>query len=233
MLRFKNLAPQDYRCRKGHVRKHICSQKSGETRLNHIQWVMLYMRKSSSENMLFIGITSVLHLCWIFENVEKPCFENVRFADVTPIFILSRSLKHTRYIFSSIERQDSVDIPSAPVLENPEHQTLWYCKFFLGKFHYNFVGQEINAEGEKSTCYVLSVVEEKSFGKSQCRCILWTKDGPKRLVIAGCFKSKNVKHILAQFGYSGSRNDQPPKQVRLMRDASLHISSIIASTPNH
>ena len=105
-----------------------------------------------------------------------------------------------------------MDILSTPVLENPEHQTLWYCKFFLGKFHHNFVGQESN-EGEKNT-YVLSVVEEKSFGKTQCRCIMWTKDGPKRLVIVGSFKSKHVKHILAQFGYSGSKIDQPPKQVR-------------------
>ena len=74
------------------------------------------------------------------------------------------------------------------------------------------MGQESN-EGEKNT-YVLSVVEEKSFGKTQCRCIMWTKDGPKRLVIVGSFKSKHVKHILAQFGYSGSKIDQPPKQVR-------------------
>ena len=80
-----------------------------------------------------------------------------------------------------------MDILSTPVLENPEHQTLWYCKFFLGKFHHNFVGQESN-EGEKNT-YVLSVVEEKSFGKTQCRCIMWTKDGPKRLVIVGSFKN--------------------------------------------
>ena len=113
---------------------------------------------------------------------------------------------------SSVDRQESIDIPSTPVLENPEHQTLWYCKYFLGKYHYNFVGQEIN-DGEKST-YVLSCVEEISFGKTHCRCIMWAKDGPKRLVIAGAFKSKTVRHILAQFGYTGPKIDQSPKQVR-------------------
>ena len=116
------------------------------------------------------------------------------------------------FLCSSVDRQESIDIPSTPVLENPEHQTLWYCKYFLGKYHYNFVGQELN-DGEKST-YVLSLVEEISFGKTHCRCIMWAKNGPKRLVIAGSFKSKSLRHILAQFGYSGSRIDQSPKQVR-------------------
>ena len=43
---------------------------------------------------------------------------------------------------------------------------------------------------------------------------MWAKDGPKRLVIAGAFKSKTVRHILAQFGYTGQKIDQSPKQVR-------------------
>ena len=124
--------------------------------------------------------------------------------------------------FSSVDRQDSIDIPSTPVIENPEHQTLWYCKYFLGKYHYNFVGQELN-DGEKSN-YVLSVVEEISFGKTHCRCIMWEKDGPKRLVIAGSYKSKSLKHILAQFGYSGTKIDQSPKQVRLRKQ---QLTSVI------
>ena len=65
------------------------------------------------------------------------------------------------FIFRSDVRRDSIELMSAPVIENPEHQTLWYSKYFLGKFHHNYVGQD----SEKST-YVLSVVEEKSFGKS-------------------------------------------------------------------
>lgn len=105
-----------------------------------------------------------------------------------------------------LDHQDSVSaIDSAPVIENPEHQTLWYSKYFLGKLHHNYVGQD----SEKST-FVLSVVEEKSFGKAHCRCILWTKDGPKRLVIQGAHKTRSVKTILGQFGLSV---EQPPKEV--------------------
>ena len=111
------------------------------------------------------------------------------------------------------------------MLENPEHQTLWYCKFFLGKYHYNFVGQETNGDGEKST-YVLSLVEEISFGKTHCRCIMWAKDGPKRLVIAGSFKSKNLRQILAQFEYNGSRIDQSPKQVGIQNNFDLEINQM-------
>ena len=93
----------------------------------------------------------------------------------------------------------------APVIENPEHQTLWYSKYFLGKFHHNYVGQD----SEKST-YVLSVVEEKSYGKILIRSILWTKDGPKRLVIQGSQKLRSPKIILGQYGMSV---EQPPKEV--------------------
>ena len=96
-------------------------------------------------------------------------------------------------------------ISSAPVIENPEHQTLWYSKYFLGKLHHNHVGQDF----DKST-YVLSVVEERSFGKAHCRCILWTKDGPKRLVIQGALKTRSPKTILGQFGLNV---DQSPKEV--------------------
>ena len=89
------------------------------------------------------------------------------------------------------------------MIENPEHQTMWYSKYFLGKFHHNYVGQD----NEKSP-FVLSVVEEKSFGKSLCRCILWTKDGPKRLVIQGAQKTRSAKTILGQFGFNEHINKE-------------------------
>jgi len=97
------------------------------------------------------------------------------------------------------------DLISAPVIENPEHQTMWYSKYFLGKFHHNYVGQD----GDKST-YVLSVVEEKSFGKAHCRCILWTKDGPKRLVVQGAHKTRSVKTVMGQLGLNV---EQLPKEI--------------------
>ncbi len=43
-------------------------------------------------------------------------------------------------------------ISSTPVLENPEHQTKWYYKYFLGKLHKNYVGQD----AETKANYALS-----------------------------------------------------------------------------
>ena len=74
------------------------------------------------------------------------------------------------------------------------------------------MGQEVNSDGEKST-YVLSLVEEINYGKTHCRCIMWAKEGPKRLFIQGSFKSKGLRTILAQFEHKGSKLDQSPKQV--------------------
>ena len=81
------------------------------------------------------------------------------------------------------------------MLENPESQTKWYYKYFLGKFHQNFVG----LDSDKNAC-VLSVLEEKSFGKTQHRAILWTKDGPKRICLRDSKASASSKQILAHFG---------------------------------
>lgn len=71
-------------------------------------------------------------------------------------------------------------------------------------------------DNEKSPI-VLSVVEERSFGKAHCRCILWSKDGPKRLVIPGSLKGRGAnltsKLILAQYQH-GAKIDQPLKEVR-------------------
>ena len=47
-------------------------------------------------------------------------------------------------------------------------------------------------------------------GKAHCRCILWTKDGPKRLVIQGAHKTRSVKTILGQLS---PNVEQLPKEV--------------------
>ncbi len=108
------------------------------------------------------------------------------------------------FVLRSFERDDpEIGPASAPVLENPEQQTKWYFKHFLGKFHRNYAG--INADGHH---YVLSVLEESSFGKTQHRAILWTKDGPKRLCLRLDAKSVSTKQILAHFGV-----ERPPKEV--------------------
>ena len=91
-----------------------------------------------------------------------------------------------------------------------EMLSLRYYKYFLGKPHTNYVGMD--SEG---SAYVLSLLEERSFGQTQCRAILWTRDGPKRLCLRqGPF---GAKHVLAHFGgISGvTRVDKQPKEVSL------------------
>ena len=125
-----------------------------------------------------------------------------------------------------MDRDDSLEIPTTPVLENPEHQTKWYYKYFLGKFHSNFVGQDIAGH-----TYVLSVLSERSFGKTQQRAILWTKDGPKRLCMSsgkasgGGVGAPNPKAILGHFGTS-DKMEKPPREVRMFYPAFLFVNVI-------
>jgi len=96
----------------------------------------------------------------------------------------------------SSKYQEMSDVPSMPVLENPEHQTKWYYKYFLGKLHQNLIGLD-NDGG----VYILSVLQEKSFGKLQYRAILWSKNGPKRLQFCSQGKSVTIKQLLSNFGH--------------------------------
>jgi len=104
----------------------------------------------------------------------------------------------------------------AAVLENPDQQTKWYFKYFLGKYHRNFVGHD----AEKGA-YALSLLEERSFGRAHRRAILWTRLGPKRLCTRGCTVSSSTasdapssaKQALAHFGGAG-RMEKAPKEVR-------------------
>merc|ERR1740128_506144 len=105
----------------------------------------------------------------------------------------------------SSQNQECTEIPATPVLENPEHQTKWYYKYFLGKLHRNYVGQD-----DQKNTFILSVLEEKSFGKSQYRAILWTAEGPKRLRFR--FQDKNItlKQMLCKLSV---RLDRLPREV--------------------
>ncbi|XP_015775080.1 PREDICTED: GTPase-activating Rap/Ran-GAP domain-like protein 3 [Acropora digitifera] len=65
-------------------------------------------------------------------------------------------------------------------LENPEFQTRWYFKYFLGKVHQNFVG----IDGSKNH-FILSVclTDADNYGAPQYRAILWRKTGCQKLCI--------------------------------------------------
>lgn len=58
-------------------------------------------------------------------------------------------------------------------VENPESQTRWYFKYFLGRLHQNYVG----VDGDKEP-FVLSVIQNDPTNISQCRAILWRKKVP-------------------------------------------------------
>ena len=56
-------------------------------------------------------------------------------------------------------------------VENPESQTRWYFKFFLGRLHQNYVG--LDAEREP---FILSVILSDGAAQlSQYKAILWRK----------------------------------------------------------
>jgi len=75
---------------------------------------------------------------------------------------------------------------AAPHLENPEFQTRWYFKYFLGQVHSNYIGLDAKKEP-----YALSVclTAADNHGIPQYRAILWKASGCQRL----CFAYKPTK----------------------------------------
>lgn len=75
---------------------------------------------------------------------------------------------------------------SAAHLENPEFQTRWYFKYFLGQIHNNYIGLDAKKEP-----YALSVclTAADNHGIPQYRGILWRASGCQRL----CFPYKPTK----------------------------------------
>ena len=56
-------------------------------------------------------------------------------------------------------------------VENPESQTRWYFKFFLGRLHQNYVGLDADREP-----FILSVILSDGAGQlPQYKAILWRK----------------------------------------------------------
>lgn len=94
-------------------------------------------------------------------------------------------------------------------LENPEFQTRWYFKYFLGKVHQNFVG----IDGSKSP-FVLSVclTDSDNYGVPQYRAILWRKTGGQKLCIPyQPNKPISPKTVLQAYGVD--KFDKGPREV--------------------
>ncbi|XP_064458202.1 GTPase-activating Rap/Ran-GAP domain-like protein 3 isoform X3 [Ornithodoros turicata] len=118
-----------------------------------------------------------------------------------------------RFRVETGERSDKEELfgsPSTPVLENPEYQTRWYFKYFLGKLHQNYVG----ADCEK-TPFFLSVVltDSNTQGLQQYRAILWKKTGAQKICLSHTpSKPLTVKSILSNFE-TLDRLEKGPKEI--------------------
>ncbi|GBN17712.1 GTPase-activating Rap/Ran-GAP domain-like protein 3, partial [Araneus ventricosus] len=109
-----------------------------------------------------------------------------------------------------VEKDEVYGSPSTPVLENPEYQTRWYFKFFLGKLHQNYVG----ADADKVP-FFLSVVltDANSQGVQQYRAILWRKTGAQKICLSHSpGKPLTVKSILSNF-QNMDKIEKGPKEI--------------------
>ncbi|XP_024080604.1 GTPase-activating Rap/Ran-GAP domain-like protein 3 isoform X2 [Cimex lectularius] len=100
--------------------------------------------------------------------------------------------------------------PSTPVLENPEYQTRWYFKYFLGKLHQNYVG----VDSEKVPFFLSVVLTDTN---SQCvpqyRVILWKKTGAQKISLSYTpNKPMTVKQILSNFP-NMEKLEKGPKEI--------------------
>ena len=67
-------------------------------------------------------------------------------------------------------------------------------------------------QDEDRNVYIVSILEEKSFGKLQYKAILWTKQGPQRLQLCSQEKSLSIKQLLSSFGYL-NKIDKLPREI--------------------
>ncbi|XP_062711925.1 GTPase-activating Rap/Ran-GAP domain-like protein 3 isoform X3 [Aedes albopictus] len=110
---------------------------------------------------------------------------------------------------SLAEKDEVFGSPSTPILENPEHQTRWYFKYFLGKLHQNYVG----IDSEKNP-YFLSIVSQDSGSKCMplYRVMVFRKQGAQKLALPYNPQQKlTVKQILSNFALMDA--SKSPKEV--------------------
>ncbi|TGZ69955.1 hypothetical protein CRM22_003444 [Opisthorchis felineus] len=99
--------------------------------------------------------------------------------------------------------------PTPVHLENPERETRWYFKYFLGKFHQLYCGYVNDRDP-----FLLAVAKTdvRSYGISQYRAILWRKSGSQKLCISyNPTTSLTAKKVLNFFDIQ--RIEKGPKEV--------------------
>ncbi|KAE8749235.1 hypothetical protein FOCC_FOCC004142, partial [Frankliniella occidentalis] len=108
------------------------------------------------------------------------------------------------------EKEEMFGSPSTPVLENPEYQTRWYFKYFLGKLHQNYVA----LDGDKVPVFLSVVLTDAN---DQCvpqyRAILWRKTGAQKISVPYTpNKPITVKQILSNFP-NMEKLEKGPKEI--------------------
>ncbi|XP_015108623.1 GTPase-activating Rap/Ran-GAP domain-like protein 3 isoform X2 [Diachasma alloeum] len=108
------------------------------------------------------------------------------------------------------EKEEMFGSPSTPVLENPEYQTRWYFKYFLGKLHQNYVA----SDHERNPLFLSVVLSD---GGDQCvphyRVILWRRTGAQKISLPySSNKSMTVKQILSNF-FGIEKFDKAPREI--------------------
>jgi len=112
--------------------------------------------------------------------------------------------------------EDGLSSTPSPVgsilLENPEAETCWYFKHFLGRSHDNYstTFQTVSSGPEK---VLLSVLIEPMAAHDgmQSRVILWTKHGSQRLLVQLKKTTVDLMSILVKFG-----RGVPDKKIELI-----------------
>ncbi|XP_076245535.1 GTPase-activating Rap/Ran-GAP domain-like protein 3 isoform X2 [Calliopsis andreniformis] len=108
------------------------------------------------------------------------------------------------------EKEEMFGSPSTPILENPEYQTRWYFKYFLGKLHQNYVA----ADQERNPIF-LSVVTSETSDQSvpHYRVILWKKTGAQKISLPySANKTMTIRQILSNF-FGLEKLDKAPREV--------------------
>lgn len=108
------------------------------------------------------------------------------------------------------------------LLENPEIETRWYFKYFLGHHHKNLIAFITSRDGELEPV-LLSMFSEETGEDIQVRAILWRKSGSERL-LTRIPKGKMVepKKIIANFGHG-----PPDKKQIEVKEASLQDELLV------
>lgn len=108
------------------------------------------------------------------------------------------------------------------LLENPEIETRWYFKYFLGHHHKNWIAFLSSRDGMMEPV-LLSMFSEEADDDLSVRAILWRKSGSERL-LTRIPKGKMVdpRKIIAHFGHG-----PPDKKYMEVKEASVQDELLV------